>query len=151
MFVIHVFDKVLLASEDTASRIATIVPSMFSNPEDFSFAVRLIVLIKRLSGIKIATSRAADLYGVTSTSFSVSSLLSALVWLLFVNVARFRILIEILILNFFSLTLLSKTFAARLLLRLFYQISCSTALVAKSLDNLLRSSWLNYLHLFLGV
>ena len=114
MFVIHVFNEVYLACKDTASCIASVVPSMLSNPEDLPFAVRLVVLVKGLSGVKVATSRAADLYRVTSTSFSVGSLLKALTCLYFVDVARFGVLIDILILKIFSLTLLSKTFASRL-------------------------------------
>jgi hypothetical protein len=46
MFVIHVLDEVHLAREDTTSWVATVVPSMLSDPEDLTFAGRLIVRIK---------------------------------------------------------------------------------------------------------
>ena len=55
MFIIHVFDEVPLAREYTAGRIATVIPSVLSNPKDFPYAGRLIVLIKGLSGVKVAT------------------------------------------------------------------------------------------------
>ena len=89
MFFIHVFDEVRLASEDTAGWFTTVVPSMLSNPEDLSFAGRLIVRIKGPSGVKIAARRAADLYGETRATFSISSFLRVLDYLLLSNFALF--------------------------------------------------------------
>ena len=87
MFFIHVFDEVRLASEDTAGWFTTVVPSMLSNSEDLSYAGSLVVLIKALSGVKVATRRAADLYWVSRATFSVGSLLRALVYLIFISFA----------------------------------------------------------------
>ena len=94
MFVVHMFDEIYLACEDTASLITTVIPSKFFNPEDLSLASGLIVRIKRPSGVKVATRRTANFYGETGATFSISSFLKALAYLFLINFALFQVLIE---------------------------------------------------------
>ena len=85
MFVIHVFDEVHLAREDATSLIATVVPSVLSDPEYFTFAGGLIMLIKAPSGVKVVASRTANFNRVSRASFSIGSFLILLFNLLFAN------------------------------------------------------------------
>ena len=85
MFIINVFDEVYLAREDATSRLATVVPSMLSDPEDLSLAGGLIMPIKALSGVKVAARGTANLNRVSKATFSVGSFLRALFNLLLAN------------------------------------------------------------------
>ena len=113
MFVIHVFDEVHLAREDATSLIATVVPSVLSDPEDLTFAGSLIVLIKTPSGVKVAARRTANFNRVSKTSFSIGSFLILLFNLLFANFVLFQVLIDSFSFRFSNLTFLNKSFGFR--------------------------------------